>query len=269
VSIEGIRHEFSDIEGVKEDVTEFVLNLKKVRMRSFSDEPVHLTLEAQGEGDVTAGDIRTTDLVEIVNPGQHLATLDNARSRLSVEIVVERGVGYHDAVDQRDEAPIGRIPVDGIFSPIDRVNFRVEPRRVGQMTNFDELILEIWTDGTIHPNDALTTAAGILTQHFQHLAGFGQEPVVAQGKQATSARALPTQEAETPIEELQLSARAENSLKRAGITKVGQLVTMNPEDLLSIRNFGQKSFNELVERLKLRKLVPDDYAEGLIDGSGV
>jgi DNA-directed RNA polymerase subunit alpha len=267
VHIEGIRHEFSDIDGVKEDVTELVLNLKKIRMRCFSDEPVHLILEARGEGDVAAGDIRATDLVEIVNPDQHLATLDGARSSLEVEVVVEKGVGYNDISDQREEAPIGRIPVDGIFSPIERVNFRVEPRRVGQMTNFDELILEVWTDGTIHPNDALTTAASILTQHFQHLSTFGQEPAAIQGKQPSAARALPTQEAETPIEELQLSARAENSLKRAGITKVGQIVTMNPEDLLSIRNFGQKSFNELVERLRLRKLVPDDYASGLTDAA--
>lgn len=266
VQIDGIRHEFSDIEGVKEDVTEFVLNLKKVRMRSFSDEPVHLTLESQGEGRVTAGDIQTSDLVEIVNTDQHLLTLDGAMSRFSADIVVERGVGYYDMTEQRDEAPIGRIPVDGVFAPIDRVNFRVEPRRVGQMTNFDELILEVWTDGTIHPNDALTSAAGILTEHFQHLATFGREPAQLPNKVASSQRTLPSQEAETPIEDLQLSARAENSLKRAGITKVGQLVTMNPEDLMTIRNFGQKSFHELVERLKLRKLVPENYAEGLLAG---
>jgi DNA-directed RNA polymerase subunit alpha len=136
------------------------------------------------------------------------------------------------------------------------------------MTNFDELILEVWTDGTIHPNDALTTAAGVLTEHFQHLATFGQEPSALPGKAPVSPRALPSQEAETPIEDLQLSARAENSLKRAGITKVGQLVTMNPEDLLTIRNFGQKSFNELVDRLKMRKLVPENYAEGLTTAVG-
>jgi DNA-directed RNA polymerase subunit alpha len=267
VQIDGIRHEFSDIDGVKEDVTELILNLKKIRLRSFSDEPVHLTLEAQGEGAVTAGDIRISDLIEIVNPEQHLATLDRANSRVAAQIVVEKGMGYHDITDLRDEVPIGRIPVDGIFSPVDRVNFTVEHRRVGQMTNYDGLVLEIWTDGTIHPNDALTQAAAILTQHFQHLAGFGQEVAPGAGKAVTSARALPAQEAEMPIEDLNLSARAENSLKRAGITKVGQLVTMNPEDLLSIRNFGQKSFTELVERLKLRKLVPEDFAVSLLDSS--
>jgi DNA-directed RNA polymerase subunit alpha len=266
VHIDGIRHEFSDIEGVKEDVTEFILNLKKVRLRSFSDEPVHLSLDAHGEGAIAASDIRTSDLVEIVNPEQHLATLDRATSRLAAEIVVQRGVGYHDIADQREEAPIGRIPVDGIFSPVERVNFTVEHTRVGQMTNFDRLILEVWTDGTIHPNDALTQAAAILMQHFQHLAGFGQEVVAGVGKSSLSARPLPSQEAETPIEDLNLSARAENSLKRAGITKVGQLVTMNPEDLLSIRNFGQKSFHELVDRLKMRKLVPEDFAQNLLDG---
>jgi DNA-directed RNA polymerase subunit alpha len=260
VHIDGIRHEFSDIPGVKEDVTEFILNLKKVRLRSFSDEPVELSLEAIGEADVTAGDIRLTDQVEIVNPDQHLCTIDQSGARLAAYIIVERGVGYHDITDQRDEAPIGRIPVDGIFSPVERVNFTIEHTRVGQMTNFEHLILEIWTDGTIHPNDAMTQAAGILTAHFQHLAGFGQEALPGAAKPALATRSLPSQEAETPIEDLQLSARAENSLKRAGITKVGQLVTMNPQDLMDIRNFGQKSYDELIERLKLRKLVPEDFA---------
>lgn len=258
VQIDGIRHEFSDIPGVKEDVTEFILNLKKVRLRSFSDEPVHLTIDVRGEGTVTASDIRTSDLVEVVNPDQHLATLDSASARLAAEIVIERGRGYHDITDQRDEVPIGRIPVDGIFSPVERVNFTIEHTRVGQMTNFEHLILEIWTDGTINPTDALTQAAGILTQHFQHLAAFGQVSVPAGANRPLTSRPLPTQEAEMPIEDLNLSARAENSLKRAGITKVGQVVNMNPEDLMSIRNFGQKSYHELIDRLKLRKLVPDE-----------
>jgi DNA-directed RNA polymerase subunit alpha len=263
VHVDGIRHEFSDIEGVKEDVTEFILNLKKVRLRSFSEEPVHLSLDVTGEATVTAGDIRTSDLVEIVNPEQTLATLDRANARLAAEIVVEQGRGYHDITDLREEAPIGRIPVDGIFSPVEKINFTVDHVRVGQMTNFERLVLEVSTDGTIHPNDALTQAAGLLTQHFQHLAGFGQEVPAGVAKQ-TLARPLPAQEAEMPIEDLNLSARAENSLKRAGITKVGQLVTMNPEDLLSIRNFGQKSYHELIERLKLRKLVPEDFANDVL-----
>lgn len=258
VEIDGIRHEFSDIPNVKEDVTEFILNLKRVRLRSFSDEPVHLTIDAQGEGEITARDIRTSDQVEIVNLDQHLATLDSAGAHLMVEVVVERGRGYHDITDQREEVPIGRIPVDGIFSPVERVNFSLEHTRVGQMTNFDKLIMEIWTDGTIHPNDALTQSASILTEHFQHLSGFGQEVIPQAGRQPLTTRPLPAQEAEMPVEDLNLSARAENSLKRAGITKVGQLVNMNPDDLMSIRNFGQKSYTELIERLKLRKLVPDE-----------
>lgn len=266
VHIDGIRHEFSDIPGVKEDVTELILNLKKVRLRSFSDEPVHLSVDFQGEGSVTAADIRTSDLVEIVNPEQHLATVDQPTARLAMEIVVEKGRGYHDITDQRDEVPIGRIPVDGIYSPVERVNFTIEHTRVGQMTNFEHLILEIWTDGTITPNDALTEAAGMLTQHFQYLATFGQEIVIPGGKQPLTTRPLPAQEAEMPIEDLNLSARAENSLKRAGITKVGQVVNMNPEDLMSIRNFGQKSYNELIERLKLRKLVPEEAPVLAIEG---
>ena len=266
VQIDGIRHEFSDIPGLKEDVTEFILNLKRVRLRCFSDEPVHLALDAQGEGQVTAADILVSDVVEIVNPEQHLATLDQPTSKLAAEVVVERGRGYHDVSDQREEAPIGRIPVDGIFSPIERVNFTVEHVRVGQMTNFERLITDVWTDGTIHPNDALTQAAGILTEHFQHVANFGQEIIAPGGKQPLTTRPLPAQEAEMPIEDLNLSARAENSLKRAGITKVGQVVNMNPEDLMSIRNFGQKSYTELIERLKLRKLVPDEAPVLALEG---
>jgi DNA-directed RNA polymerase subunit alpha len=264
VQIDGIRHEFSDISDVKEDVTEFILNLKKVRLRSFSDEPVHLVLEARGEGPVTAGQIQETDQIEIVNPEQHLATIDSTTGRLSAEVVVEKGRGYRDISEQREETPIGRIPVDGIFSPVERVNFRVEPTRVGQMTNFDHLIIEIWTDGTIHPQDALTQSAAILMQHFQHLASFGSEIVPAGVKQPVTARPLPSQEAEMPIEDLNLSARAENSLKRAGLTKVGQIVNMNPEDLMSIRNFGQKSYHELIDRLKMRKLVPEDFGDDVI-----
>lgn len=271
VQIDGIRHEFTDIPGVKEDVTEFILNLKKIRLRSFSEEPVHLAIDAHGEGVVLAGDIRASDQIEVVNPEQHLATLDQASARLAAEIVVERGIGYRDVSDLREEAPIGRIPVDGIFSPIERVNFTIEHTRVGQMTNYDRLILEVWTDGTISPNDSLTQAAAILTQHFQHLSVFGQIEVLTGSKQPLTTRPLPAQEAETPIEDLNLSARAENSLKRAGITKVGQIVNMDPNDLMSIRNFGQKSYHELIERLKLRKLVPDNSpvlaAEGLTESS--
>lgn len=266
VQIDGIRHEFSDIPGIKEDVTEFILNLKKVRLRSFSDEPVHLALEASGEGAVTAADIQATDQVEIINPEQYLATIDSPNGRLSAELVAERGTGYHDISEQREETPIGRIPVDGIFSPVERINFSVTPTRVGQMTNYDHLILEIWTDGTIHPNDAVTQAAAILMHHFQHLAGFGQEVVTAGAKPVATSRPLPSQEAEMPIEDLNLSARAENSLKRAGLTKVGQIVTMNPEDLMSIRNFGQKSYTELIDRLKMRKLVPEDFGNSVVSG---
>jgi DNA-directed RNA polymerase subunit alpha len=208
VQIDGIRHEFTDIPGVKEDVTEFILNLKKVRLRSFSEEPVHLAIDAHGEGVVLAGDIRASDQIEVVNPEQHLATLDQASARLAAEIVVERGIGYRDVSDLREEAPIGRIPVDGIFSPIERVNFTIEHTRVGQMTNYDRLILEVWTDGTISPNDSLTQAAAILTQHFQHLSVFGQIEVLTGSKQPLTTRPLPAQEAETPIEDLNLSARS-------------------------------------------------------------
>ncbi|MGH2447865.1 MAG: DNA-directed RNA polymerase subunit alpha [Chloroflexota bacterium] len=258
VQIDGIRHEFSDIPGIKEDVTEFILNLKKVRLRSYSSESVNLTLEATSEGPVTAAAIHASDLVSVVNPEQHLATIDEPDGQLIAEVEVMKGTGYHDIGDLREEAPIGQIPVDGIFSPIERVNFMVERTRVGTMTNFDRLILEIWTDGTIHPNDAVTEASGILMEHFQHLASFGQETAAPTGKPPLTTRPLPTQEADMSIEDLALSARAENALKRAGLTKIGQVLTMNPQDLMNIRNFGQKSYTELIERLRLRKLLPEE-----------
>ena len=263
VQIDGIRHEFSSIPHIREDVTEFILNLKKIRFKSFSDTPVHLLLEAQGEGPVTAADIRATDQIEVVNPEQRLATIDSSSGRLTAELVIEKGTGYRDISELSEEMPIGQIPVDGIFSPIRRVNFTVEHTRVGQMTNYERLLLDLTTDGTMTPQEALSQAGAMLMRYFAHVASFGEDmalPELPGGKAPLSSRSLPSQEYELPIEDLQLSARAENSLKRAGITKVGQVIGMNMEDLLSIRNFGQKSLDELLDRLKMRKLVAE--AEG-------
>jgi DNA-directed RNA polymerase subunit alpha len=258
VQIDGIRHEFSSMPHIREDVTEFILNLKKVRFKSFSDEPVHILLEAEGEGPVTAADIHPSDKVEIVNPTQRLATIDSSSGRLTAELVVQKGVGYHNISEAPEELPIGQIPVDGVFSPIRRANFTVEHTRVGQMTNYERLLLEVTTDGAITPESALTQAATMLTRFFSHIGSFGEGAAVSElGRAPLSTRALPSQEYELPIEDLQLSARAENSLKRSGITKVGQVIGMNMEDLLSIRNFGQKSLDELLDRLRMRKLVQE------------
>jgi DNA-directed RNA polymerase subunit alpha len=260
VQIDGIRHEFSSIPHIREDVTEFVLNLKKIRFKSYADTPVHLLLEAQGEGPVTAADIRLTDQVEVINPEQRLAIIDSSSGRLTAELVIEKGTGYRDISELTEELPIGQIPVDGIFSPIRRVNFTIEHTRVGQMTNFERLLIDVTTDGTITPQEALTQAGAMLMQYFAHVAAFGEElalPDVQGAKAPLSTRPLPSQEYELPIEDLQLSARAENSLKRAGITKVGQVIGMNMEDLLSIRNFGQKSLDELLDRLRMRRLVQE------------
>lgn len=265
VQIDGIKHEFSSIPHIREDVTEFVLNLKKVRFKSYTDGPVHVLLEAQGEGPITAADIRVTDQVDIVNPEQRLATIDSSSGRLTAELVIEKGTGYRDISDITEELPIGQIPVDGIFSPVRRVNFTVEHTRVGQMTNYERLLLDLTTDGTITPQEALTQAGAMLMQYFGHVAAFGEEinlPEIAGGKAPLSTRPLPSSEYELPIEDLQLSARAQNSLKRAGITKVGQVIGMNMEDLLSIRNFGQKSLDELLDRLRMRRLVEDGEGQG-------
>jgi DNA-directed RNA polymerase subunit alpha len=264
VQIDGIRHEFSSIPHIREDVTEFILNLKKIRFKSYIETPVHLLLEAHGEGPVTAADIRGTDQIEVVNPDQRLATIDSSSGRLTAELVVERGTGYRDITEIGEEMPIGQIPVDGIFSPIRRVNFTVEHTRVGQMTNYERLLLDVTTDGTMTPQDALTQAGAMLMRYFGHVASFGEEmalPDMPGAKVPLSTKPLPSQEYELPIEDMQLSARAENSLKRAGITKVGQVIGMNMEDLLSIRNFGQKSLDELLDRLKMRKLVAESEGD--------
>jgi DNA-directed RNA polymerase subunit alpha len=259
VQIDGARHEFTDLPGIREDVTEIILNLKKIRLKLHGDEPVHLILEATGEGPVTAGDIHLTDRVEIINPEQHIATIDSPNGKLTAELLVERGVGYHDTSNLTEPLPIGQIPVDGIFSPIRRVNFTVEHTRVGQMTNYERLLLDINTDGTITPQEALTQAAEMLTQYFAHIASIGEGGAATQklpsNKQPLSRRPLPPREYDLAIEDLNLSPRSLNALRRAGILKVGQLVSMTPEDLLSIRNFGQKSLEELVDRLRMRRVL--------------
>ena len=245
VRVEGVEHEFSTIEGMKEDVTEFLLNLKEVRLRAFSDRPARLFLEVGGPGGVTAGQIEATADYEIVNPELVLATLDSKEASLVVDLNVETGRGYLPATVS-EGLPIGVIPVDAIFTPVRRVNFRVSNTRVGQDTNFDRVDLEIWTDGTIDGQQALSTASEILREQlmgFQLLGGEVQETAVVQ------------EEAEffeghdMPIEQLQLSVRAYNCLKRSGLMTVGAVLEKSEEELLALRNFGEKSYFELKEKL--------------------
>ncbi|MHB8683596.1 MAG: DNA-directed RNA polymerase subunit alpha [Dehalococcoidia bacterium] len=265
VRIEEVEHEFSTVPHMKEDTTEFLLNLKELRLRALSDRPAKLYLEAQGEGPVTAAAIQTTADYEIVNPDLHLATLDSPNARLTVELNVEAGEGYAPA-GQGDGLPIGVIPVDAIFSPVRRVNFHVTHTRVGQMTNYDKLTLEVWTDGTMAGVDAVSKSADILVDELRMFAQLGKPlpPVVERGLGIGTA--LPPDKYNTPIEDLNLSVRAYNCLKRSGLMTVGQVLEKSEDELLSLRNFGRKSYDELRDKLiELNLLAPsaDDLDEGI------
>jgi DNA-directed RNA polymerase subunit alpha len=250
VKIDGVYHEFSTITGVREDVTAIVLNIKGIRLRSYAERPVKVHLSKRGKGIATASDIDAPSSVEVVNPEHYIATLDNDDARLDIELTVERHRGYLP-VENRDPVPIGEIPVDAIFTPIPRVNYVVENTRIGGITDYDRLILEIWTDGTIKPGDALSHAAEVLGQYSSKIATFSRPELPAE----LTTSAVPAIEGispeiyDTPIEDLELTTRTYNSLKRADITKVGQLLQMEEKDLLAVRNLGSKSIDEIKEKL--------------------
>jgi DNA-directed RNA polymerase subunit alpha len=255
IRIEGIYHEFSSIPHVKEDITTILLNVKSIRLRwlASSDNPVRLYIQAQGEGVITAGDIEAPSGIEIVNKEQPLITLSSPDARLVVEMVAERGRGYVPA-EMREGLPIGTIPVDSIFSPVRKVNFVAEHTRIGQVTTYDRLVLEIWSDGTMHPDEALNRSAEILVRHFSLMANLEHGPQRVE-KQPLGVSTVPARLYEVPIEDLELSVRAFNCLKRAGITKVGQVLEMSETELLTVRNFGQKSLDELRQRLVARGYI--------------
>jgi DNA-directed RNA polymerase subunit alpha len=255
IKIDGVFHEFATLPGVREDVTELVLNIKGIRVRSSSEQPVKVLLTKQGAGKVTAGDIDRPEGVEVVNPDHYIGTIDGDDGRLEVELTVERGSGYL-AADQRDVVPLGEIPVDAIFTPVPRVNYIVENTRIGQATDFDRLILEIWTDGTVKPGDALSHAAAVLVQYSQTIANFNRLAVEPEEQPAPSGLTIPADVYDTPIEDLDLSTRTYNCLKRADITKVGQVLQMDEKALLSVRNLGQKSMEEIRDKLNERGYIP-------------
>ena len=262
VRIRGVQHEFSTIRGVKEDVVQIVLNLKNLRLRSFAGEPVTLTLDKEGPGLVTAADIQTTSDVEIVNLEEHIATLE-PESSLWMELTIETGRGF-TAGDRREGLPIGVIPIDALYSPVKRVNFHVENTRVGQVTDYDRLVIEVWTDGTTPPDEAVAQGAQILVQQFSLFQGLTRSQTAFSAPAAPAAGTLPSGVADMQIEDLDLPQRAFNSLKRHGITKVGQLLQTPDEELLRMRNFGKKSLDEIKERLAARGLIeapiPDESA---------
>jgi DNA-directed RNA polymerase subunit alpha len=261
VRISGIHHEFSAIPHIKEDTTALILNVKQLRLKLQGDESVRLRIEVKGEGEITASDIECPSQVEIVNPDLHLITADSSEAELDMELVVESGKGYSPA-EERGKLPIGEIPVDAVFSPIRKANFVVERTRVGQMTNFDRLIMEIWTDGTIEPEEALSNAAQVLVEHLSLLVGVGEMPL--EEEEEAEEGLIPSRIYETPIEELELSVRAYNCLKRAGITKVGEILekmAIGEDEILAIRNFGKKSLAELKERMLAKGFWPIEGEE--------
>ena len=256
VRIDGVHHEFSTITDVREDVTQIVLNIKKLRLRSFSDEPVKAQLDVPGPGTVTAGDIRWPDQVEIVNPELAIATLDSDTARLSMELTVTQGTGFVEA-EAVEGQPIGEIPIDAIYTPIRKVEYHVGTARVGQSVNLDRLLLRVWTDGTISAEDAVVQSSQVLVEQFRlfaQLAPDFREPEVEVPRPPAGVNTLqvPPELADLSVDDLELSNRTLNCLKRNSITRVGQLASMTEDDLLHLRNFGDKSLQELKEKLAER-----------------
>ena len=246
VKIDTVLHEFSTIEGVKEDVTDVVLNLKQLVIRSDNEEPTTVHLRVSGPADVTAGDIELPAGVEVLNADHHIASL-NKDANLSMELRIEQGRGYVPATTAPKEA-IGAIPIDAIFSPVKRVTYEVEPTRVEQMTNYDRLILDVETDGSIAPPDALSAAGSTLVNLFQLFSSMGEGPGLDLGPEPGDVEASGV--LAQPIEDLDLTVRSYNCLKREGVTTVGELTEQSEEDLLEIRNFGQKSIDEVKAKLQ-------------------
>lgn len=263
IRVSGVHHEFSAIPGIREDMTQFILQVKQLRLKLFDTESARLRLEMRGEGTATAADIICPPEVEIINPDLYLFTSDAEDTQLEIEFTVQAGRGFSPSED-RGRLPIGELPVDAVFSPIRRVNYDTERARVGQKTNYDRLILEIWTDGTIRPEEAMSQAAEILMKHLIVIAGVSEESLMPPKEEVAEPdpNALPAEVYETPIETLDLSVRVFNSLKRTGITNVGEVLEMlerGPDAMLAIRNFGEKSLDELVTRLREKNYLSEEH----------
>ena len=253
VKFDGVEHEFTTIAGMTEDVTEFIMNLKDVVVLSTSDEPVVLRLDVKGPMTLTAGDIPTNAEVEILNPSLHPATL-NAGAQLALDITIERGRGYLSTDRDAESRVIGVIPIDAIFSPVRRVMFDVEPTRVAQSTNYDRLVLDIETDGSISPRESLASAASTLRSLVDLIATLSEEPQALELSEPIGAN-VGVPDLDLPIEDLDLSERPRNCLKRGQINTIGELLLKSTDDLLNITNFGQKSLDEIIQKLDERGLT--------------
>ncbi len=261
IRISDVLHEFSDIPGVREDVIQVMLQIKQLRLIMHDVDTAHLHLDVRGEGEVTAADISVPAEIEIVNPELYLFTVNDSKVHLEIDMTVERGRGYSPASERSGTLPIGELPVDAIYSPVKRVNWSVGSARVGQSTNYDRLVLEIWTDGTILPEKALSTASRILIDHFRFISGISEETMFVGPEKEIVGSRLTSEAAETPIENLDLSVRVFNSLKRTGITTVGDVLDLlekGDEAVMSIRNFGEKSLDELRQKMREKGFMQDE-----------
>lgn len=264
VHIRDVLHEFSSIPGVREDVIQVILQIKQLRMKLFNVDISHVHLDVRGEGTVTAADIICPSEVEIINPDLYLFTVDDKKASLEIDLTVERGLGYSPAGERLDKLPIGELPVDAIFTPVKRVNWSVGSTRVGKSTNYDKLVLEIWTDGTIPPEKAMIDSARVLVKQLNYIAGISEEMLIAPEVVEEIADTIPNEVAETPIENLDLSVRVFNSLKRTGITMVGDVIELlekGEEAVLSIRNFGDKSLTELKAKMTEKGFIEEEIVE--------
>jgi DNA-directed RNA polymerase subunit alpha len=259
-----VSHEFSTIPGVREDMITLLLQVKQIRLKMHTDEAMRLHLEVRGEGPVMAGDIECPSQVEIINPELYLLTVDSLDKELYMEFVAETGRGYSPA-EEREKLPIGELPVDAIFGPVRKASYRVGRARVGQVTDFDRLTMEVWTDGTMRPHEALAEAARLLVTHLNLIGGVdelvAQEMAAIGEAEAVVEEVIPAQAYEVPIEDLDLSVRVYNCLKRTGITRVGEVLERlekGREEMMSIRNFGAKSLEELELRLVERGFLTPD-----------
>lgn len=263
IRVTDVPHEFSAIPHVREDMMQLILNIKQLRLKLYNTDTARLRLEVHGTGTVTAADIQTPPEVEIINPELYLFTVDSEDAFLEIEMTAETGRGYSPA-EERGRLPIGELPVDAIYSPIRRVGYEVEKIRVGQIADYDRVVIEIWTDGTIKPEEALAQSAQILMQQLRPVAGVSEETFMPIEDKKEEEGAIPNEWYDTPIEQLDLSVRVFNSLKRTGITKVGEMLDMlerGEETMLAIRNFGEKSLDELKAQLRSKGFLKDEPAE--------
>ena len=255
VSVKGVEHEFGALPGVLEDFTDIILNLKQVRFRSFTDEQQTLTISKKGEGTVTAADIQANSNISVINPEHHIATL-NSEGEFEAQIVVSFGRGYQDSSVVKQDLPVGFIGVDALFSPIHRVNYKVSNARVGQRTDYESLALEIWTDGSLSPEEALNLSAKVIQDQLSIFLNFNQSEMFSgiEAPEANTAEEKMHENFSRSVEELELSVRSANCLRHANIHYIGDLVSRSEGEMLKTKNFGRKSLNEIKEVLEKQDL---------------